>query len=319
MSKDIDPLTRVHSLLLLTAIAVLVAAAAPGDSGHFARGRLGDRLYRLYIPAAYATPTDVPPDVPLPAPPLVVALHGCWQTPEDFAQGTRLNEAAERRGLLVLYPAQMPRDNVSRCWNWFQPTERDRGETGEILALVRQVASEHSVARDRVVVVGFSAGGFMAVNLACAAPDVVTAVAVVAGGPYRCGVGLEAAVQCMRGQHAGGEAAATACQATMGSRARPVRATLWHGADDSLVSPANLDALALMFARLDGAATSTTERRSGALYSAYRDGRGRIAVETWLIPGMSHAWSGGDARGTNTFPPGPNATERILDFLLGTG
>jgi poly(3-hydroxybutyrate) depolymerase len=31
---------------------------------------------------------------------------------------------------------------------------------------------------------------------------------------------------------------------------------------------------------------------------------------------MGHAWSGGDQRGTHTFPSGPNATERMLDFLL---
>jgi hypothetical protein len=32
---------------------------------------------------------------------------------------------------------------------------------------------------------------------------------------------------------------------------------------------------------------------------------------------MGHAWSGGDVRGTHTYPPGPPATERMLEFLLG--
>jgi poly(hydroxyalkanoate) depolymerase family esterase len=304
--------------LALVALALALAGAAPGDrAGQFTRGRFDDRAYRLYVPAAYAVPPGTLPDAALPAPPLVLALHGCWQTPEDFARGTRLNEAAERRGLLVLYPAQTPHDNVSRCWNWFAPAQRDRGEAGALLALVRQVATEHGVDRKRIVVVGFSAGAFMAVNLACIAPDVVSGVAVAAGGPFRCGMGLVGGVECMRGLHVDGEAAATACRNAMGARARPMPATLWHGADDTVVNPVNLEALAAMFARLAGAAASATERRPDVVYTAYRDARGRVVVESWLVRGMTHAWSGGDARATHTFPPGPNATERILDFLLG--
>ncbi|MBI4593970.1 MAG: hypothetical protein HY728_07115, partial [Candidatus Rokubacteria bacterium] len=122
---------------------------------------------------------------------------------------------------------------------------------------------------------------------------------------------------CMRGQQVDGETSAAACRATMGGRARPIPATLWHGADDVVVSPVNLDALAVMFSRLNAIVSSTTVPRSGAVHAEYRDTGGRLAVETWLIEGMSHAWSGGDPRATHTFPPGPSATERILDFLLG--
>jgi hypothetical protein len=39
-------------------------------------------------------------------------------------------------------------------------------------------------------------------------------------------------------------------------------------------------------------------------------------LETWLVPNLGHAWSGGDPRGTNTVPWGPNITELMLDFLL---
>lgn len=294
----------------LAGLGLALAAVAASGEGTFLADRRGDRLYRLYVPAAAQSPGA--------ALPLVVALHGCWQTPEDFATGTRLNQAAERRGLLVLYPMQGPQDNRSRCWNWFQPARRDAGETGDLLALVREVAARHAVARDRVFVVGFSAGGFMAVNLACLAPDLVAGVAVAAGGPYGCGRGSLGALQCMRGQGTDGEAAAAACAAARGSAPAP-RAALWHGAEDVVVSPANFEALTVMFARLGGAVSSTAERRDGALHSVFRDAAGRPVVETWLVPEMGHAWSGGDPRGTHTYPRGPDATERILTFLLGGG
>jgi len=253
--------------------------------------------------------------------PLVVALHGCFQTPEDFALGTRLNEAAERRGLLVLYPAQGHRDNASRCWNWFEPAHRGRraGEVAEILALVEEVERVHAVARGRVVVVGLSAGGFMAVNLFCAAPELIAGVGVFAGGPYRCGEGAEGAVQCMRGHRLDGTRAAAACRAASGTPALRARASLWQGAEDTVVAPANLAALETMFARLAGAASGTTERQEGALRALWRDAEGRPVLETWLVPGLGHAWSGGDPRGTHAAPIGPDATAHMLDFLLAPG
>jgi poly(hydroxyalkanoate) depolymerase family esterase len=301
---------RAAPLALALAGAVLAAAPAPAraEEGAFTRGALGGRAYRLYVPARAAAG-------PLP---LVVALHGCWQTPEDFALGTRLNDAAERRGLLVLYPAQGHRDNVNRCWNWFEPAHQARaaGEVAEILALVREVARAHRVAPGRTMVLGISAGGFMAVNLFCAAPDVVRGVGVVAGGPYRCGLGPLGALQCMRGFQLDGAAAAAACLRAAGSRPLAVRASLWQGAQDTVVAPANLNALETMFARLAGAASGVIERQDGALRALYRDGAGRPVLETWLVPGLGHAWSGGDPRGTHASPLGPSATDRMLDFLL---
>ncbi len=38
--------------------------------------------------------------------PLLVMLHGCTQSPDDFARGTRMNQLAEEEGYYVLYPAQ---------------------------------------------------------------------------------------------------------------------------------------------------------------------------------------------------------------------
>lgn len=153
-------------------------------------------------------------------------------------------------------------------------------------------------------------------NLLCAAPDVVTGVGVAAGGPYRCGLGVAGALQCLRGLNLDGATSAAACLAASGRRSLAVRAALWHGALDTVVAPTNLTAFATMFVRLTGMTSGLTERRDGALHSLDRDAQGRGVIETWLVPGLGHAWSGGDPRGTHTAPWSPSATDLMLDFLL---
>src|SRR5690242_11206006 len=93
-------------------------------AGEFIAGRhthaTGTREYKLYVPPGYHGQ----------ALPLVVMLHGCTQNPDDFACGTRMNEAALERDIFVLYPAQARTANARRCWNWFKAEHqrRDRGE-----------------------------------------------------------------------------------------------------------------------------------------------------------------------------------------------
>ena len=288
---------------MLFTVLGLIASSTIDAQERVVRGAHQGRAYRLYVPAS-----------PAVARPLIVALHGCAQTPDDFALGTRLDRAAARRGLRVLYPAQGPFDNPARCWNWFAPA---KGETAQILALVRETLRAHDTEGARIVVLGFSAGGYMAVNVSCAAPDLVSGVGVAAGGPYRCAEGTPAAIACMRGERLDGSAAAARCRGEAG-KPPGARVSLWHGDGDSVVSPANLVALTVMFVALrEPRPTGLTTRRDGAVHSIYRNPTdGRAVLESWLVQGMGHAWSGGDPRGTHTYPAGPDATEAMLRFLV---
>ncbi len=245
-------MSRPRAVFLVLALALLAGLPGarevpPAAAGEVIarRGSVDGRAYRLYVPSAVGESRGEGP-----LRPLVIALHGCWQTPEDFVMTARLGEAAERRGVVVVVPAQSRRDNPSRCWNWFVPEAqvRARGELAQILAIVAEVRRDYRIAPDRVIAIGFSAGAYMAVNLACAAPDVVSGVGVVSGGPYRCGLGALGAVNCMRGLGLDGEVSAAACRTAMGPAARALRASLWHGSDDAVVNPSNLRALGVMFA-----------------------------------------------------------------------
>ena len=153
------------------------AVVAEGGSwvgGDYA-GPAGGRHYRLYRP-----PVAVTASAPLP---LIVMLHGCRQTAEDFAVGTRMNRLAGREGFAVLYPEQSREQNPMGCWNWFLPEhqQRGRGEPEIIAGLTRDVIAAHGLDADRVYVAGLSAGGAMATIVGNEYPDIYAAIAVHSG------------------------------------------------------------------------------------------------------------------------------------------
>ena len=97
--------------------------------------KAGSRTYKLFVPSSYHQ------DQPLP---LVVMLHGCTQSPDDFAAGTRMNFIAEEQNCLVVYPAQPSGANPSKCWNWFRAADqrRDEGEPSLITGITRRVMQD---------------------------------------------------------------------------------------------------------------------------------------------------------------------------------
>jgi len=152
--------------LASTALTIMLRRRRPAP-GRFARRiyvtRAGTRFYKLYLPACYRGQ----------ALPLVVMLHGCKQTPDDFATGTRMNQFADEYGFIVVYPAQAWRANVERCWNWFRDRDqqRDRGEPAIIAGITRQVIARYRADPRRVYIAGLSAGGSMAAIMAATYPE----------------------------------------------------------------------------------------------------------------------------------------------------
>jgi poly(hydroxyalkanoate) depolymerase family esterase len=262
----------------------------------------GMRDYKLYIPSTNRGQTL----------PLVVMLHGCSQSPDDFAAGTGMNALAEELGCLIAYPAQPASANANKCWNWFKPEDQQRGlgEPSLIAGITRQIMRDHPVDPARIYIAGLSAGGAAAAVMGAAYPELYAAVGVHSGLPFGAANDLRSAFAAMR---QGGEGRVR--------RAASIPTIVFHGDQDSTVNPRNGDAIAAAVTQSAAGLHSTVQRGQvpgGRAYSraVHADVSGRALCEHWTIHGAGHAWSGGSPAGSYTDPQGPDAAREMLRFFL---
>ena len=266
------------------------------------------RAYRLYLPEAAERGRPLP---------LLVMLHGCQQDAEAFAEGTRMNEIAERNDFIVLYPEQSRTANSYGCWNWFHPSAQlGAGDAGAIARIVRRVAKRCPVDATRVYVAGMSAGGAMASVLSQSYGDLFAACAVHSGLRHGAATSPATAVVAMRKGAPAPE---------RGPAGVFVPTLVIHGNNDRTVNPVNAGQIVEQ-ARLaagNGAATQPLIERpprriaSGSRAYEQQDyaSGGQVVLRRILIENLDHAWSGGDGRHPFNDPEGPDASRLIWDFV----
>jgi poly(hydroxyalkanoate) depolymerase family esterase len=304
----LDRMGQPGSALSLDGLVGPIPARAPAPLPEGARfeeksfaNEAGSRAYKLYVPSGYTGQSL----------PLVVMLHGCTQSPDDFAAGTQMNELAEEQTFLVVYPAQTQSANVSKCWNWFNAADqqRDQGEPALIAGITRQIMRDFSVEPGRVYVAGLSAGGAAAAIMGSAYPELYAAVGVHSG--LACGAArdMPSAFAAMRQggapHHSGTK--------------QPVPTIVFHGDRDTTVNPVNGDqVIAQSKAGSDLRSTVSRGQAPGGISytrTVECDDSGHPILEHWVLHGAGHAWSGGSPSGTYTEPRGPDASREMMRFF----
>ncbi len=289
---------------------------APGRwlAGHHLWG--GHRLaYWLYLPQ------EVPPSALEHGLPLVLMLHGCQQTATQFAQGTRMNLMAEKKGYAVLYPQQSTTVHAHRCWRWFdKATQQGGGDVQPVAALLAHVLAQYPVDRRRVYACGISAGAGMANIMALNYPDVFAAVGQHSGPVFGAGHNAIGALGVMR--HGGGGRTSLAIGEVLARRPDfpLLPAILIQGVADKVVHAVNQQQLVEQSLLLNGIAAggpvkvSRRGTRHGHEIRDYLVGS-KVVVRAVQIDALEHAWSGGDPSVAFHAKGGPDASRMMLEFF----
>lgn len=330
---------RVVAVLALAFVALWLAQPAPAaqkPASRSAHGHVhpliygsgeGANPYLVYIPASYNRSK---------AAPMVVMAHGCQTTARQQMRANLYNRLADRKGFIVVYPDVNAQEvaqpgPLARCWQFFnsESWHRGSGDAADIAGITRAVIKRWHVARQRVYLMGMSAGSFMTSIMAAAYPDLYAAVGIMAGGAYAdptclfTGPGIPAATS------------AQMAYDEMGSRARVVPRLVMGGDSDQGVPPAcaskaleqglRTNNLVLGDSQTSPISLDPTGTREvltlggyGSTVSTYRDPNGCLIGRRWLIHGMNHFWSGGSANpkwANFTDPKGPNGAQASWRFF----
>ncbi|MEL7182701.1 MAG: alpha/beta fold hydrolase [Pseudomonadota bacterium] len=136
--------------------------------------------YRVALPDAPGDGADMP---------AILFLHGAGGTGQGVLGMRGTINAINARGYAVIAPDGLPWRPGRSGGIWaFLPnlTGQDRRDEAAFFAeVIEDARTAHGIDPDRVVLAGFSAGGFMVNYLACATPDAFSAYAPVSGGFWR--------------------------------------------------------------------------------------------------------------------------------------
>ena len=299
------------------------APPRPGRfEAHEYSNQAGSRSYKLYVPAG---PSDAPR-------PVIVMLHGCTQSADDFAAGTQMNRLADEHGFLVVYPEQSAQANPTKCWNWFRPQDQVRGagEPSLIAGIVGEVVQRHAADPRRVHVAGLSAGAAMAVVMGETHPELFAGVGVHSGLPFGSAHDIPSAMAAMKGGRSSmprARQAADAAGTAPKTALQAVPVIVFHGDRDHTVQLTNGEHIVQQALQARGAqGTGGTLRESteagvasgGRRFTrtVHTDSEGHAHIESWTLHGAGHAWSGGHASGSYTDATGPDASAEMVRFFL---
>lgn len=275
---------------------LVLAAAEPLPAGAVGAVDVAGRPVEVHVPPGY--------DAARPAP-LLVVLHGFGSDAARVDALLGLRDEALARGVLYALPEGTEGPDGRRFWNATDACcgidRADVDDSSYLAQVIRTLAATYAVDPDRVAVVGYSNGGFMAYRTACEHAELVSVVVSLAGAmPADDG----------------------ACRPS-----RAVTVVQAHGADDPVIRaggglrdghayPSAAESAAA-WARHDGCATTptTTPARRDldravpgpeTTVTTWTGCAGAAAVELWSIAGADHAPA-----------LGPTFATTVLDLVAG--
>jgi poly(3-hydroxybutyrate) depolymerase len=261
----------------------------------FARGEwrsemLAGMSVRLYLPSS--------PEA------LLIALHGCTQSPDALRDRGNFEAAAEAHGAVIALPAVPNGGVVAGCWDYYGSDHTlDNKHNGPLIDLVDELLDAHPIDPNRVYLIGLSSGGGETFVMGCLAPDRFAGIGINAGPAVGTEISEFSTVATDR------DSAAAVCRMLAGGR-EPSFATqltsVIQGDGDFVVARGYNRLNAEIMATIYGAG-SESSFDVGSLPGMMPQGEGALwsdasgpRVSMILVSGMGHAFPAGEGDGLET-------------------
>lgn len=291
--RKIDLLARCGGLVL--ASLALLGLAAPAQAGQWRpEAVIGGKLKtHVYVPSTAPVLNGKRA--------LMVSLHGCGQTHDQFKQGANWPSTADQYGMVVALPLASKEGLYGSwmgCWNFHVGMSASRTKTDAkyLIAMVNALLADSSLNIDpnQVYITGLSSGAGMTNQMACLAPDIFAGAGVNAGpAPGSTGNDLSSpGISAAQGE--------SNCETLAGSYKPHLYTQLYnnvHGTADNAVAPAHAERNTQIFVGVynDQASISqcgTSTLSGGGDVTTYCDAQGP-RISKVMVNGMSHAWPAG--------------------------
>jgi polyhydroxybutyrate depolymerase len=250
--------------------------------------------------------------------PLVVVIHGAFDTGKKMEKLSGWSRIADREGFIALYPNGMGLGSLLRHWNSGHCCGRARSIGVDDLAFIETVIAEvrqrFSVDSQRIYIVGFSNGGMLTHHVAAHDSGLFAAAAVVSGAIGGRPTADEDVWQIPQPEH-------------------PVPMMLIHGRADEIIpfeggdeerskeglTYLSVDEAARFWAVANGTAPEPDEAMlyDGRVLFSRWGGENAAPVVLYSIDGWEHVWPGSATIKTKNDPElaGFDAAELIWDFF----
>lgn len=229
-----------------------------------------------------------------PKAPLVVVLHGCTQSADEYAASSGWLDLADTFGFAVVAPEQARANNPNLCFNWFEIADigAKGGEAESMAHMVSYAIREWDLDPSRVFIAGFSAGGAMAGVMLATHPDLFAGGAIQAGLPYGVASSPAEAFQAMTGLTRA-DGLGRRVTRTGSPAGRWPTVSVWHGDADVVVKPGAGEAVVEQWRQVHGMIGTGASARTagGRLFQVWFSDDGRAVVEHHRIEGLGHSVS----------------------------
>jgi polyhydroxybutyrate depolymerase len=135
-----------------------------------------ERNYLIHIPPGYDRRKPLP---------LVIVIHGAFDTAKGIEEASGFSALADRKGFLVMYPNGIGIMGLLQHWNaghcCGKAAEDKIDDVGYLNACIDSASKRLSIDSDRIFMVGFSNGGMLTYRFCAESGNRLAGAAVLAG------------------------------------------------------------------------------------------------------------------------------------------